>query len=643
MARHFFAICAERWNGSLAPDIIWSWVTMDCRRHFLVGACLTLTLGCGTPLMRSQSPENEGESTVQTSLVGEYAHPYGTRPIEVSAVGLVTGLDGTGGDPEPSPQRSLLMEEMKARGVKDPNRLLASPTTALVVVQGYLRPGVQKGDTFDIEVRVLGRSSTTSLRGGWLMATKLRQMASIGARIRKGSTWAIAEGPVMVDPAPASEGEEAGVLAARGRVLGGAVALESRQLGLVLRAERRSVQHSAIIGAATNRRFHSYHLGIKEGVANPLNDEFIEITVHPTYKDNVVRYTQVLQSVPMRENSKQRGERLEQLERQLLDPVTSSTAALRLEAIGKEGANILAKGLDSHDPEVRFYSAEALAYLDDTRGVDALAEAARQEPAFRVFALTALSAMDELSAYDALRELLSMRSAETRYGAFRALWAMNPEAPIVEGESLGDQFNYHVLDCEGPPMIHVTRSFRPEIVIFGHQQTLMTPLVLDAGPKILVTSEGGSEVFVSRFALDEPDQKRQVSNRVDDVIRAIVELGGTYPDVVHFLQQAKEKDMLSGRFEVEALPQAGRSYTRNSAGTKSDEALAAEAESGPEAKEEAEFKSANPLPELFLPFTPDQDKAGKDERDPATSSPLEREKPGPLKRIFGKITPGSES
>ena len=75
--------------------------------------------------------------------------------------------------------------------------------------------------------------------------------------------------------------------------------------------------------------------------------------------------------------------------------------------------------------------------------------------------------MQDFAAYDQLRELLSLPSAETRYGAFRALWTMNKKDPLVKGEVLGDQFHYHVLDVAGPPMIHVTRNRLAEIVLFG--------------------------------------------------------------------------------------------------------------------------------------------------------------------------------
>ena len=52
------------------------------------------------------------------------------------------------------------------------------------------------------------------------------------------------------------------------------------------------------------------------------------------------------------------------------------------------------------------------------------------------------------------------------------------------------------------------------------------------------------------------------SPRVDEVIRAIVELGGTYPDVVQALQEAKAAGCLPSRLEVDALPTAGRTYER---------------------------------------------------------------------------------
>ena len=67
-------------------------------------------------------------------------------PVKIEAVGLVSGLHSTGSDPDPSPQRAMLIAEMRRRKSPDPNHLLATRNFSLVLVRGFLRPGVQKGD-----------------------------------------------------------------------------------------------------------------------------------------------------------------------------------------------------------------------------------------------------------------------------------------------------------------------------------------------------------------------------------------------------------------------------------------------------------------------------------------------------------------
>ena len=112
--------------------------------------------------------------------VSEYTHPYGMNYVKVEAVSLVTGLAGTGSDPPPTPQRASLLGEMNRREIANPNEVLASGNTSLVLVRAFLRPGIQKGDRFDVEVRVPTQSDTTSIRDGWLLppVTFLCRMAS---------------------------------------------------------------------------------------------------------------------------------------------------------------------------------------------------------------------------------------------------------------------------------------------------------------------------------------------------------------------------------------------------------------------------------------------------------------------------------
>ena len=510
--------------------------------------------------MRSQSPEEPEPPLTTVSLIGDLAVPYGMFPVVLENVGLVTGLKGTGSDPKPGPQRSALLAAMQSRGVDKPNAVLASNDTALVLVRAVIRPGIQKGDTFDVEVRVPSNSETTSLRGGYLLETDLKEMAVLNEKIAAGNAYGRAAGPVLVDPS--ADAKKDRISSCRGRVLGGGVALKDRPLALVLKPEHQSVFNSARIETAINKRFHSYEKGIKVGVAKAKTNEYVELKLHPRYKDNVQRYVAVVRSLPLKESETERSERLALLEKQLLDPITSSRAALQLEAIGKQGIAVLKKGLTAKEAEVRFYCAEALAYLDDSSAAKPLGETARNMPALRVFALTALSAMNDYSSTEQLRELLHSPSAETRYGAFRALWTMNPLDPAIRGENLGGQFSYHVVDSDQSPMIHVTRSRRPEIVLFGRHQELSSPLAVEAGTRVLITSRTPGEVVLSKFVPNEPDQKRVVSASVDEVIRAIVELGGAYPDVVQALQQAKAAGALASRLEVDALPEAGRTFER---------------------------------------------------------------------------------
>ena len=466
---------------------------------------------------------------------------------------------------------------------------------------------------------MLGRREATSLRGGWLMRSRLRELAVLDNRVHEGNVFGFAEGPVLVDPSSADE-----VQNGRGRILGGGISMISRDLRLSLKGEHRSVVASAQVGEAINRRFYSFVGGIQQGVAKPKTDEFIELKIHPRYKDNIERYVRVIRSLPIRESAAEQAARIALLERQLMDPITSSNAALRLEALGKPGIKTLAKGLESDDEEVRFYAAESLAYLDESAAAAPLGQLARDVPAFRAFALAALSAMDDFSAYEALQALLAAPSAETRYGAFRALWAMNPRDPLVKGEDLGEQFSYHVLTSTGTPMIHITRSFRPEVVLFGAGERFQNPLVLEAGKSIMVRTLDDDRVTVSCFAVGEPDQKRVVSNKVDDVIRAIVDLGGQYPDVVQALQQAKASGALACRLEMDAVPRAGRLYNR-----KGD--IVTEEES-----EGAESVASNPLPELFSSKGADKDAAKSS--DKAKKSEDKPEKRGFGKGLLGKLT-----
>ncbi|MFW6124908.1 MAG: flagellar basal body P-ring protein FlgI [Pirellulales bacterium] len=553
--------------GAVGRDALCRVLRSGARGAFGVALAVAL-VGCRQFEARSQAPESEpaADADSRRRAIGDVANVVGLQPVAVEGVGLVVGLDGTGSDPPPSLWRTSLLEDMKRRKVNNPNAVLASPATSLVLVRGYLRPGVAKGDAFDVEVRVPHASQTTSVRGGWLLETYLSEGAVIRGVYMGGRVMAKASGPIMVAPIEADESADTSLLR-QGRILGGGTSVIDRRLGLVLRKRFQTAPAAIRVAGQINQRFAIFQRGArqKQGTATPKDNKHIELRIAPRYRLNLARYLAVVRQLPYdSESVVDRDQRIERLSHSLLDPATASRAALQLEGIGADAVPALEQALETSDPTVRFHAAEALAYLGETSCARPLQEAASREPAHRVWALTALTSLDEAISHQMLHELMDGESAETRYGAFRALWALDEHDPFIRGQRLADQFYLHVLDTRGDPMVHVTRSFRPEIVLFGTEQKLKPPFLLKAGRDLLVNASAGSEeVHFSRFRVGERDRRKVSSLELAEVIRTAARMGATYPDVVWMLYQAQQQGALPGRVEVDALPRGNRRRTQD--------------------------------------------------------------------------------
>jgi hypothetical protein len=553
------------------------------RRNWLQTAALAASVPAaiwGSTMAKSAVDEEDEEedndkkyqTKIETHLIGDHTQFAGLEPIVLEGVGLVRGLSGTGGDPAPSHYRSLLLEDLKKEGYRNPHTILESPNTALVIVRAYLSPTVKKGERLDIDVRIPESANATSLVGGELMQVRLSDKAIVNGELKKGWEYAAGHGPVLTAGLAAANATDPALLR-RGRVLSGAIVRKERELTLLLKNDFRTVRNAQRIEEAIGRRFHHFdEHGIKKPLAKAKTDQKIILSVHPKYKDNYPRYLQVIRHMAFREEPVQLRVRMTRLQHDLMIPEKANSSALQLEAIGNEAIPILKKGVLAPTLECRFHSAVALAYLGDSSGLSALVESARKERAFRVFALAALSTLEDAEAHLALRELMNEKSDETRYGAFRALWTLDKGDPFIRGERLGinensesrdNEYKLHVLHTSGPPLVHATLRTRPEIVVFGAEQEFLPPMYASAGKQIMVTAQPGSTtVSLARFEPGKPDQRKEVSMRVADVIRAANELGATYPDVLQLLADASKQKNLQTAIAVDKLPTAGRVYYR---------------------------------------------------------------------------------
>jgi hypothetical protein len=505
------------------------------------------------------------ETEDKVPLVGQFTQVVGQNVIRIEGAGLVVGLDGTGEDPPPSLVRQMVIADMKRRGVVNPDKLLKSPNVAVVIVTAYLPPLIREKETFDVEVSLPAGSKVKSLNGGYLMETYLAEHVIVpGQADHKGKEMATAKGPILVSSSHANTGDLAGVLK-RGRIVAGGKSKIDRDLALYLRNDFRSERNAVRIARAIGHRFFEYDKhGQQIALAEAKTDQQIKLKVLSKYRDNYPRYLDVIRKIAFKETDVARQVRMKRLKWQLLEPETTAGAALELEAIGDPAIPVLKNGLKSADPEVRYNAAMALGYLADPSCLDVLADAARNQYAFRIFALAAMASFEDAEIYTKLRDLLDVNSAETRYGAFRALTTLNANDPFVRGKTINDQFKLHVLSTAGPPMVHLTNCKKTEVVLFGADQTIKTPLFARAGTCILVTAPAGSrEVHVCRFAIGQEDQRKVVTTRLEDVILAITDMGATFPDVAQFLSEASAQHNLAGRLEIDALPRAGRIFDRS--------------------------------------------------------------------------------
>ena len=567
--------------------------------------------------------DNSFETKIETPLLGDYVSVSGNSQIPLRGVGLVTGLNGTGGDPPPSNYRTDLLNEMKRRKVPSPQKILASRDTAMVIVTGYLPALVEKGQHFDVRVVLPPNSTATSLKGGWLLDTRLAEERAIrGAGLKKGHHDATAGGAILTALGADGSTKASPALLRRGSVPGGAVSKTERNLEIIIRNERRSIKTAKNIESAISKRlFHYDRFGQRTSMASAKTDSIVELKIHPLYRNNYPRYRQMISSIAYRESDVPRRLRMEKLAQDILVPATAKRSAYELEAIGRDAIPFLKAALASLELEVRFHAALALAYLEDVSGVEVLKEAAIKEPAFRAYALAALSTTTDADAVLAMRELLSEDVLETRYGAVRALKENSPNDPALGTSVFPNQFMIHAVDSSGPAAVHVVRYRFPEVVVFGSQQELAIPATLNCGYNLRVMAKNGDNaVTVTRYVENADPIRQKSSPNLVEVLKTLASMGATYPDVVQMLLEAENQNNLAGELGVDRLPQAGRAFYR----TKSEREGAG--------KEKAKLGSAALTPGLFDRVEesdlPDADKEETalermfQERDPTDESDL---------------------
>jgi hypothetical protein len=545
-----------------------------------LGAVLLVLAGCSSSSQTRAQVEEESEvQRYGVATIGDRTTVGNALPIPLGGVGLVTGLEGTGGDCTHDSYRALLADKLRKQRVPDVNKVLVSSSNALVIIDALLPPGANKGDPLELEVKLPPGSRATSLRGGTLQkctlynydfAKNLRSDYTGSETLLTGHPLAYAEGPVLVS---VHDGDASTSLKS-GHIWNGGRLRTDVPFALLMNPGHEQASLTSLISDRINSTFQAGLRGALDmRLASTRDNKSVTLRVPAAYRLNLERYLRVVRLIPLSDSADMPGKGedrrsyRQKLSEDLLDPSRTVVAALRLEALGQKSLPALQEGRKSKHPLVRFCSAEALAYLGSGSGGDELAEAVVHYPILRAFALTALASLDEAICHIKLKELmLSDLDDETRIGAFRALRALNENDPLVRGEHLDDAFWLHRVNPGGKPLVHISTTKRAEVVLFGESPRLQAPFAFRAGEFMVTATKDDVSCTIARILLGGQPVRKQCSLDLEAVLRALADLGGQYPDVLALLQQANTCDSLSCRIKVDALPQAGNVYELVKAG-----------------------------------------------------------------------------
>lgn len=570
---------------------------MFCARMLAAGLAVGLlgVIGCFPQQVLETSRSQAGEDPTgsdELPLVGQKTVIGNTDPIPVYGVGLVYNLNGTGSSPPPGEYRARLENAIrKAKG--NPKELLDDPSksTSLVLVSAVIPAGAQEGDKIDVTVALPPGSKTTSLKGGVLypcdlanyeLAGNVRQaMQATGMPLNDvpvaseltplmGNRMAVAEGPVLVDDmgngaeviaSTESETESAGLK--QGVVWGGARSLIDRPYYFLLADNNPQPRLTLAIAERINTVFHATGDRFnKIAEAKVQGRPLVVANVPAAYRLNHGRFLLVTRQtplVPIESNSPYR----QQLEHDLVRPDSAILAAIKLEALGTDSRQALRVGLQSESPWVRFAAAESLAYLGFPDGVKELADLAEHHPALRTHCLTALASLDDGASIDLLVNMMNHDDVQLRYGAFVALRSAEPRHSAVRGRLMNNSFWLHEIEpdpssgTKAAPLVHVAKTRRSEIAIFGSRSLIMGPVSIPLGKSFTVTSKGDGAVTVTRLTFREGEPvavPMTVRSDLASVLDVLSKLGGTYSDAVELVERLERAEALDSKVAYDAVP-----------------------------------------------------------------------------------------
>ncbi len=424
------------------------------------------------------APREVGNSAAVRDTIAPLVTLQGMRLNRVRGFGIVMDLVTTGGSDGPEVVRTHLIKEIRRRseiGGADMNAvdLLNSRDTAMVEIVGSIPVGAKKGDRFDIQLKALG-SETSSIAGGRLLLGQLALYADTPSGVIAGKTLATSAGPVFVTPFDRrGESLDAPDLT-RGVVLGGGFVTEDRRIRLVLNEPRHSIAKQ--IERRINGRF-----GGGRKLAEGESASFIKIDVPPEYHNRRADFLALVLHLTINDNPQFLQTRIRDCVLEFDEKGADfSGLALVLEGIGKSALPDLHKLYGHANPAVQYFAGRTGLRLEDRAGMEVIIGHANDASSeFRLGAISELGRAERMyAAGEALKRLLSDKDDDIRIAAYKALRTRRPPHPAIQELVLDrDNLVLHIVESEGPYLVHVQRTGYPCVALFGRDLKVNPPII----------------------------------------------------------------------------------------------------------------------------------------------------------------------
>ncbi len=448
-----------------------------------IASCEPTNFSWGKKKVSTESDNEEQDLEAQKTAplpgtIGERCYLEGLSSVLVQGYGMVAGLAGTGSSQCPETLRKQIMETIAKyeqlygpKGQKkffSASAIIDSRNTAVVKVLGYIPGGALKGERFDLFVKALPDTSTTSIEGGRLYTTDLRVFAGNYGKVITSRILAKGYGDIFVNPFESKKKKTSVLMNLKrsGYVLNGGINLEERPFALILYqpsyASSRAIEQkiNALFGPPPERPLLK--------TARAVTPSKIELHVPYNFRDQREHFLELVKNLYIRSDPGYIQRRARMLVEQITEPYSNDKAiSYAWEAMGRTILPLIQPLYNHSNLKTAFYSARAGARLGDSLAIERLEKFANNPKSeFRMQAIKTLGFCKSYQAKQVLRKLLDDSDVQVRLLAYKGLIRFGDIAidTVYVGQ---DNFRLDIVKSKGPKLVYVTRTGQPKVVLFG--------------------------------------------------------------------------------------------------------------------------------------------------------------------------------